>query len=257
MRIEIKRIQTAGLCLAAVLALGAIAASSASAAELLARVAGGGSVAGVTFLSSATLPLFVTHNKGALVHCNSAGSSGLFLGPTLGDILVRFLGCTAKSGGATLECNTSGAGPGEIHLPSSTTKFHLGLAHLGSNTSIPALLVLDLPERGSAGFFNTLCSGIAVGVKYSVIGPLQLANGIQVPFNTPLSQVNLNLEQTTNGLQHLRLILAPWIPITPQEYNLEFKIVGELILAAEGAKFKIDLFRLSNGSHVNIELVEP
>src|SRR3981081_3249540 len=135
-----KRISIAGLFLAAVFVLSAMAASSASAADLLARIAGGGSVAGVTFLSSATLPLLFTHG-GKSIHCKHVTNHGLFLSATLGNVLIQFLGCTSKENLVNVSCKTPGAGSGEIHLALSTL-FHLGLAHLGTNRTIPAAVIL-------------------------------------------------------------------------------------------------------------------
>ena len=90
-----KLIRTVGLCLAVVFALSVVAVSSASAAELLARPAGGGSITGTTFLSSASYRLLTTLS-GSVIHCKDATNLGLFLSATLGNILIRFLGCSTK-----------------------------------------------------------------------------------------------------------------------------------------------------------------
>jgi hypothetical protein len=244
-----KRISIVGLFLAAVFALSAMAASSASAADLLARIAGGGSVAGVTFLSSATLPLLFTHS-GKSIHCTHVTNHGLFLSATLGNVLILFLGCTSKENLVNVKCNTPGAGTGEIHLPLSTL-FHLGLAHLGTNRTIPAVAILP----GKTIVIE--CSPVKIEMRGNVIGALQLANGNQLPLNTPVSQMNLNFQQTANGLQHLRLILMPG-STTPTTYDWETSFSGGVFeLVSEVANATLDLFRLSNGNHVNIELVEP
>jgi hypothetical protein len=244
-----KRISIAGLFLAAVFALSAMAASSASAAELLARPAGGGSIAGVTFLSTATLPLLITHN-GSTIHCKDATNHGLFLSATLGNILIRFLGCTTKVL-TDVPCNTPGAGSGEIHLPLSTL-FHLGLAHLTINVGrIPALAILlgKVIEIDCEG-------GIKIDVQGNVIGALQ-RNGKPVPLNTPFLDVNLNFQQTANGLQHLRLFLMPGTTGVTT-YDLEANLNGGAFeLAAEVANALLDGFTLPNGKEDDIELVEP
>lgn len=244
-----KRIRIVGLCLMAVFVLSAMAASSASAVGLLlARVAGGGSIAGVTFLSSGTLPQLFTHS-GKEIHCKDVTNHGLFLDSTLGNVLIRFLGCTAKEG-LTASCNTPGAGTGEIHLELSTL-FHLGLAHLGTNRNIPAIAIL----LGTT--LEIKCSILTIKVRGNVIGALQKANGEEAELNKPLSEMNLNFQQTANGLQHLRLILMPGTT-TPTTYDLESSFAGgPFELASEVANAKLDLFRLSNGNHVNVELVEP
>lgn len=243
-----RRICTVGPCLVVAFALSVVAASSASAAELLARIAGG-SVAGVTFLSSATLPLLWSHS-GSSLHCTHATDHGLFLSSTLGNILIRFLGCTILVGTSRVSCNTTGAGAGEINLPLSTL-FHLGLAHLTLSTGrLPAVLILS-------NLIVLTCGGVSVEVKGNVIGALQ-KNGGPVPLNTPFSDVNLNFQQTANGLQHLRLFLLPG-STEPSTWDLELRVglFGKQELASLVANSLLDLFLNSAGKHVELELVEP
>jgi hypothetical protein len=245
-----KFIRIVGLCLAAAFAFSAFAVSSASAADLLARPAGGGSIVGVTFLSTATKPKLVT-KSGKEINCTHATNHGLFLTATLGDILIIFLGCTAKEG-ITVNCNTAGAGTGEIHLPLSTL-FHLGLAHLGTNRSIPAAVIL---LRNAIKIECT--SLVKIEVRGSVIGALQKANGEPIPLNTPTPTMNLNFQQTANGEQHLRLILMPG-STTPTTYDLESSFNGAAFeLASEVANATLDEFTLPGGTKgEEIELVEP
>jgi hypothetical protein len=242
-----KRISIVGLFLAAAFAFSAGAASSASAAELLARPAGGGSIAGVTFLSSVTLPLLTTHG-GSLIHCKDASNHGLFLSSTLGNILIRFLGCTTSG----LKCNTIGAGTEEIHLPLSTL-FHLGLAHLTPSIGrIPAIVIL----LGKIIEIECAAGGIKIEVRGSVIGALQ-KNGASVPLNTPFLDVNLNFQQTAHGLQHLRLFLMPGTTGLTS-YDLEANVAGAgFELAAEVANTLLDGFKLPNGKEDDIEFFEP
>jgi hypothetical protein len=237
------------LCLAAVFGLSAGAASSASAADLLAQIAGGGSVAGVTFLSSAILPLLFSHT-GKSIHCKDVTNHGLFLSSTLGNVLIRFLGCTSKEEAVTVNCNTPGAGTGEIHLALSTL-FHLGLAHLGTNRTIPAIAIL-------LGKTIEIKCGVVlvINVRGNVIGALQ-RNGAAVPLNTAFEDVNLNFQQTANGLQHLRLFLMPG-STTPTTYDLESAFGGVLFeLASEVANALLDGFKTSSGAATSIEFVEP
>jgi hypothetical protein len=240
-----RRICTVGLCLVAAFALSVAAASGASAADLLARVAGGGSVAGVTFLSEATLPLVWSHG-GSSIHCTHATNHGVFLTATLGDVLIRFLGCTSSG----INCNTAGAGTGEIHLPLSTL-FHLGLAHLTLSIGrLPAALVLS-------GLIVIKCGSVEIEVKGNVIGALQ-RNGGPVPLNTPFSDVNLNFQQTANGLQHLRLFLMPGTTgLTSYDLELRVGLFGRQELASVKANALLDLFLSSAGKHLELELVEP
>src|SRR3981081_1837804 len=244
-----KRISIVGLFLAAVFVLSAMAASSASAADLLARIAGGGSVAGVTFLSSATLPLLFTHS-GKSFHCKDVTNNGKFLSATLGNVLIRFLGCASKEGLVNVACNTPGAGSGEIHLPLSTL-FHLGLAHLGTNRTIPPAAIL------LGKIIEIQCSLIKIEVRGNVIGALQKANGEPVELEKSLSTMNLNFQQTANGLQHLRLILMPGSPThTTCDWEASF-VGGAFELTAEVANATLDGFTTSGGAATNIELVEP
>jgi hypothetical protein len=246
-----KRIHITGLCLMAVVALSAVAASDAAAGELLARVAGGGSVAGVTFLSSsATLPLLLLHG-GEEIHCKSVTNHGLFLNSTLGSILIRFLGCATFLS----SCKTTGAAAGEIHMPLTTTLFHFGLAHLTLSIGrIPAMLILL--EKHS----NIECGGLAILMLGGVIGALRLDTGSHGPvlLNAPFSTALLAFEQTSPGLQHLRLFLMPGTTgVAP--YDLMGEIGGGVgsVLMSVVTNAVLDLFRLSNGTHVSLELIEP
>jgi len=259
-----KRIGIVGLFLAAVFALSAMAASSASAAPglLLARVQGGGSIAGVTFLSLASLPILTTHG-GSEIHCKHATNHGLFLSPTLGHILIRFLGCTTVNPlGGRLKCNTTTAGTEEIHLPLATTTFHLGLAHLTLEVGrLPAALIL-LEKDVVINCGGTTATILVLG---AVIGALQLdePNERPIPLETPILTALLNFQQTTPaslGLQHLRLFL---FEDTLRTYDLDSITTtalgeGPVELSAEVALALLDLFLLPGNppKHVDIELFE-
>jgi len=247
-----------GLFLAAVFALSAMAASSASATPglLLAGVVGGGSIAGVSFLSSAKLPQLFTHG-GKEIHCKDANNRGLWLSPTLGDILIQFLGCTAEQG--ALSCNTANAGSGEIHLPLGGTSFHLGLAHLSSTVGkIPAIVVLLDKDV----LIN--CQNLAeILVLGAVIGALQLdlsGTSFQtpIPLGMPFSTAILNFQQTAPGLQHLRLLLFEDTLNTYDLHSLvkELGTPKPLELSSEVALALLDLFTLNSGKHVELLLFE-
>jgi hypothetical protein len=252
-----KRISIVGLFLAAVFALSAMAASSASAAPLLllAQPRGGGNIAGVTFLSETTLaPLLTTHGNHD-IHCKHATNHGLFLSPTLGDILIRFLGCTEPATG--LKCNTAGAAAEEIHLPLATTLFHLGLAHLTLTVGkFPAAVILldkDVIINCGGGLAEVLVLG-------SVIGAFKLDTGNHgpIPLNTPFSTALLDFVQTANGLQHLRLFLFEHELRT---YDLD-ALITELgkakpaELAAEDTTALLYHFLLPGGKEDEIEFIE-
>ncbi len=247
--VVMKRMSIVGLCLAAACVLSAGVASSASAAELLARPAGGGSIAGTTFLSSAGLAQLFT-KAGSEIDCKDVTNLGLFLSATLGNILIRFLGCSTKVI-SNEPCNTSGAGAGEIHLPLSTL-FHLGLAHLtGATAGVPAAVIL---------LRNNIvikCSSLAtIEVKGALIGALQ-RNGAAVPLNTATTDVNLNFQQSAIGVQHLRLFLMPGTTGLTA-YDLEINLNGGAFeLMAEVANVLLDGFKLPSGKEDAIEFVEP
>lgn len=247
-----KRISMTGLFLAAVFALSAMTASSASATPglLLARVAGGGSIAGVSFLSSAKLTQLFTHG-GSEINCTDATNHGLWLSSTLGDILIQFLGCTSSSIG----CNSPGAGAGEIHLPLGGTSFHLGLAHLSSTVGkIPAIVILLNKD------VNIECDSVAtILVLGAVIGAFQLDPSEKpIPLTTAFPAAILNFQQTANGLQHLRLLLFEDSLNTYDLQSLvtELGTVHPLELSSEVALTLLDLFTLNGGKHVELELFE-
>jgi hypothetical protein len=243
-----RRLCTVGLCLVALFMLGVVAASSASAADLLARVAGGGSVTNATFLSSATLPLVITRG-GEKIHCSDVTNHGLFLTSTSGHILMRFLGCSIDEVSFPMNCNTSGAASGEIHFPESTL-FRLGLAHLGTKTTIPAAVILP------GGTTEIICETTKVKMTGSMVGAFQKENGEQVELGKPLLALRLNFQQTNSGEQDLRLIVLPG-GTTPTTNDLEVSFFGTFELAAEVANFTFSLFKLSNGTVISLELVEP
>jgi len=250
-----RRISIVGLFLAAVFALSAMAASSASAAPglLLARVAGGGSIAGVTFLSLGLLALLTTDGGGHLIDCTHVRNTGLFLSPTLGDLLILFSNCSTEG----LKCNTTGSPEGQIHLPLGTTLFHLGLAHLNINVGkIPAIVIL------LGKHVKLTCGGGAAEVLIlgSVIGALQLDPSEKpIPLNQRFANAILNFQQTAHGLQHLRLFLFEDVLNTYDLHSITTVLgkEGPVELSAELTLVLLDLFLLgSPAKHVELELFE-
>ena len=243
-----KRIRILGLCLVAVFALSATVASSALAGELLFKAVTG-SIVGGGFLSTGGLTLLITHS-GKELHCKDVIDHGLFLSSTLGNILIRILGCSAKEG-ITVNCNTAGAGTGEIHLPLSTL-FHLGLAHLGSNTSIPAIVVL----LGASGIEIKCTSLVTIKVTGAVIGALQNAAGEPAKLNEKVKEMNLVCKQTANGEQELRLFLMPGGVL--QTYDLSTSFNGAAAeLSSTRTTDTLDGFTNGAGGATEVELVEP
>jgi hypothetical protein len=147
-----------------------------------------------------------------------------------------------------MKCNTNGAMSGEIHFPLSTL-FRLGLAHLGAQTTIPAAVILP------GGTTEINCEGTILQMRGGMIGAFQKENGEQVELGKPFLALKLNFQQTSAGLQDLRLIVLPGG--TPTTNDLEVLFFSTFELASEVANFALSLFKLSNGTVISVELVEP
>jgi hypothetical protein len=149
--------------------------------------------------------------------------------------------------GSTLNCTSSGAGTGEVHLPLATTLFHLGLAHLGTNTSIPAIDIL-LDEG-----LKFKCGLNSITLKGALIGAL-LVNGSQEPLNTPEKEVTLEFKESAQGVQELQEFLMPGGGLVTR--HLTSTILAEEE-TGETSKDTLDGFTNSTGAATEIELVEP
>jgi hypothetical protein len=240
-----KRISIVGLCLAAVFVLSAVSAPSALAGELLFR-AKTGSIVGGGFLWLSGLALLGA--PGEEVDCQHVRSNGLFLSTTLGHGLLLFLGCSIKVSVSTFKCTSLGEATGNIHIP--LAKFHLGLAHLGTNGNIPAILTA-LPSGG----ISFSCSGASFTLLGGVIGALQKTNGEPVGLNLPLQAINLVYKQSS-GKQELRLMLMPGGAL--EEHDLKsVSGSGFTELWLELSTGTLDGFTNDKGEATEIELVEP
>jgi hypothetical protein len=221
-----------------------VGASSALAGELLFKAKNGNVVGGALLLSGG-LQLVRTVG-GSTIPCKGLDGHGKFLSTTLGDVLILFLGCTTSVFGSTLNCHNTGTN--EIHLPLATTLFHLGLAHLGANTSIPAIDIL-LDEE-----VKFKCGNNTVTVKGDVIGALQEANGNQAPLNKPVSETNLVFKESAQGVQELTEFLMPGGGLVTQHLTSTILFEEE---TGETSKNTLDGFTNSAGAATEIELVEP
>jgi hypothetical protein len=231
----------------AVFAISAGAASSASAGELLFKTTTGNSIVGGSFLSSGGLSVLRSVG-GQTIHCKDVENHGKFLSTTLGDVLIRFLGCTTSVFGSTVNCTSSGAGTGEIHLPLATTLFHLGLAHLGTNTSIPAIdILLDEEVKFKCGINS-------VTVKGDAIGALEQPVGTPVPLNTKEKEVNLVYKESSQGKQELQEFLMPGGGLVTQHLTSTILFEEE---SGETSTDTLDGFKDGTGVTTEIELVEP
>ncbi len=102
-----------GLCLVAVLALGAVAAGSASAKTVTILFPNGGSKPNFSSIAGKG---FLVQKSGAKIECESARNTGEAVPGTdqLRKVVIIFKECGAKVSGVTQKCNTSGQSAGTI-----------------------------------------------------------------------------------------------------------------------------------------------
>jgi hypothetical protein len=147
------------MCLAAVFAFGAMAVASASASELEFKPESGAfpvlfhSLDGEGKLETA---------GGTEIKCTELHTHGDIQSAHLGKVHLLFLGCKENLFGTS--CHTGTLGSGEVLVQA---EFHLGLAHKGTITNIPAVLVLP-------GTVTLICNfGLAkIVVTGEVIGEI-------------------------------------------------------------------------------------
>jgi len=239
-----KRIHIVGLCLMAVFAISAVAASGASAANFLFKSPTGGFP--VSFLSHGAEAKLLTVG-GQEIKCTSVDNQGEVETHTLGLVLITFLGCTTKVLFVTLKCtNTATEGNIDVHLA-----FHLGRALPSGN---PAVLFL-LP----GGKFEFECTKAAkIAVTGEVIG-LLLETGTTKPLktNTAYSSIELSFKQSSAGVQEDKIF-----DLSPGEQemsgvHLNSSLNGETAEeASEVTSDVLDGFKNSSGT-VALELESP
>jgi hypothetical protein len=189
-----KLVRMLGLCLAAVLALSVVAASSASAGIplFLFKAPPGGFPAKFKSHSvTGNIPRLVVPSTGQIIECTSETDEGTVEDAHLGSVTVHFHKC--KEPANKVECNSAGAAAGEIVAP---LKFHLGLEHDGTNTTIPA--VLFLLNEGGKPEIKFECSFLAkIVVKGEVIALLVDLSG--KPVTTGVAYSSLVTHFQVNG----------------------------------------------------------
>lgn len=216
--------------LVAVFALCAVAASSASAQEVLFKLPAGGSYP-VSFLSAADTSLLETR-KGFTVTCLSAKNAGEILSAHLGDVEVTFESCTTVILGHGIKCQSAGRAKGEIFI--SDTTFHLGLAP-GDK---PAILLL-LPENAGGEHALTFeCGGTNVDVTGDVIGLLEKEFGGALAYNTPFEEARVAFEREAPGKQKVtEFFLSLTDPenelMTGQQLTVESTLTGTTLAGEE------------------------
>jgi hypothetical protein len=222
--------------LAAVLALSAVAATGASATEILFS----SNVIGKGFKSTGGIVKFVTAGGAVFLECRKVTNQGTFIDQHLGKVSILFEECTEE--GFKSKCETSGNSlEGHITLES---EYHLGLADPGH---LPALLLL-LKE------LTLKCSiGGTIKVKGSIIGLLQNTKGEPATLDKPLSEALLTFEQKS-GKQNATEFLLSLAGGAKDKAKLEISIFGgEFGEAAEESKDTLREFTTTSGE---IELIE-
>jgi hypothetical protein len=190
-----------GVCFVAVFALSAIAAASASAKlpQILFKEPHGGFPGTFT---SVNLPAPKNIAKletvgGTKVECTGQTDKGTIESAHLGKVEVKFTGCSTVVLGSKLECESTGAGKGNITVK---LEFHLGLEHTSTSTTVPAVLLL-LPG-GLGGSFEFTCTSLA---KIKVTGDVNCLlvdlEGKPIVANRAYTSLQLSCKQT-HGVQN-------------------------------------------------------
>jgi hypothetical protein len=193
-----KRIRMMWLCLVGALTIGALAATSASAAapeigRCVKTAAGAGKFTSATcttekangsfewmpgavknkFTTAGGLAVLETKN-GTTVNCKKETSGGEYTGPkTVGGVVVKFTEC--ESGG--FKCKTVGSGEGE--LVTKTLEGVIGIEKKGLTTKANKI-AFDLFPNGKTGLFIEFgCGPLPVKVQGSVLVPLKPTNKME------------------------------------------------------------------------------
>jgi hypothetical protein len=201
------------LAMAAVFALSAVAASSASATEVLFSQETG------TFeASGATAKLIASNGKEII--CTKVTSTGkTTANKHLGEVAFKFTGCTTKEGFITVNCEN--AGTGEI---TTSGTFHVGLGMKTSTDSNPGILILP-----SETTFK--CSLVTIKVRGSIVGLIQDASGNPFPVGVALEGKAHIVFTSTGATQADREFLLSLT--TPENENM----TGITLESSEGGAF--------------------
>ncbi len=195
----------AGLAFAAVLAVGASGAVSASAA--LPEFSG---PFGKTFTSKSG-PSRLRAVGGKRVLCAADTNVGEVSGPKTGVVTVTFTGCAMKK----VPCNSPGASAGEIVSPTFAMK--VGYINKSKKT-----VGIDLTEPGGATFLLFSCApGTRVAVIGSVIGRITPVNQLVTPSATfTLSFIQIG------GIQKVQKLEGEPVDTLETSFNGPFETAG-------------------------------
>ena len=201
-----------GVCFVAAFALSAIAASASARLPqiLFKEPAGGfpGTFTSVNLPAPKNIAKFET-TGGTKIECTGQTDKGTFESAHLGKVEVKLTGCGTEILGSKIECESSGAGKGNVTL---NLEFHLGLEHTSTSTTVPALLLL-LPG-GLGGSFELSCSSIAkIKVTGNVNCLLVDLEGKAVVKEHAYTSLQLTCKQT-KGVQNSKEFLLSLVPET-------------------------------------------
>jgi hypothetical protein len=204
-----KTMRIIGACFVTVFALSAITAASASAKLpqiLFKEPAGGfpGTFTSVNLPAPKNVGRFETAG-GTKIECTGQTDKGTIESAHLGKVEVKFTGCSTEVLGSKLECESSGAGKGNIAIP---LEFHLGLEHTSTSTTVPALLLL-LPG-GLSGSFTFKCGGslMTIVAKGNLNCLLTDLEGKEVVKEHAYTSLQLNCRQSKGKQNSTEFLLS-------------------------------------------------
>lgn len=198
-----KRMRVMGVCLVAVLAVGAATATVASA---LPEFTG---PFPKTFTSTSKASLFETVG-GTKTKCTADTNTGAITGPQSGEIQIMFTGCKL---GKT-PCNTPGAAPGTI----VTNMLSMTIGYINKAKKVVGA---DLVEPTS-GFLAYGCGPlIFVRVQGSVIGRITPINKLV----TPSEVFKLKFAQALGAQKYPNLEASP-VDILESSFGGPFEVTG-------------------------------
>ncbi len=183
-----KRIKIIGLALVAVFAISAVAAASASALPEFS-----GFAAGEKFKAKAgagSLDTAGTVGKQRHVNCTAGGGEGTIEATKTSKTTVKFTGCKAAGGFASIPCKTVGANAEEI-----VTKALVGKLKYLNEAKKEVVLVLE-PEVAGGLFAEFTCEGLGVTEKIKVKGT---SIGQLTPVNTLTKTTTLTFKETAKA----------------------------------------------------------
>jgi hypothetical protein len=231
-----KRIHVIGLCLVAVFAFSAVAASAASAAEEYLFSAATFSFTSKGIAGQISKLLTVGGNT---IECPEVLNKGETENAHLGKVRVEFKKCQAKTGLGNFGCKT-GTVAEEIVID---VPFHLG------TTSENAAVILLLPAAGIV-----INCGLAgnITVKGNVIGLLFKLDGTRLGLNEQVTSVNLMfLDTGTTGVQDDKSITLSLGGGTLTNQHLTAEVSGKTEEASQVSNDSLEKFSVSP-----IELVQ-